>query len=84
MTDLDYYFYLRTLDGPGSAGRDAPPREVPMLRDAMITFRYQMRLLLREPVWIVTVVAVVAAAVAAGAGCITPRPVRRGASARSG
>src|SRR5215813_2573829 len=32
-----------------------PPREVPMLRDAMITFRYQMRLLLREPVWIVVV-----------------------------
>jgi ABC-2 type transport system permease protein len=53
MTDLDYYFYLRTLDEPGSAG--APPREVPMLRDAMITFRYQMRLLLREPVWIVIV-----------------------------
>jgi ABC-2 type transport system permease protein len=26
-----------------------------MLRDAMITFRYQMRLLLREPVWIVVV-----------------------------
>ena len=26
-----------------------------MLRDAMITFRYQMRLLLREPVWIVIV-----------------------------
>jgi ABC-2 type transport system permease protein len=51
MTDLDYYFYLRTLDEPGSA----PPREVPMLRDAMITFRYQMRLLLREPVWIVIV-----------------------------
>jgi ABC-2 type transport system permease protein len=74
MTDLDYYFYLRTLDEPGSAGqgsaaewqrgvvdepgsagRDAPPREVPMLRDAMITFRYQMRLLLREPIWIVIV-----------------------------
>jgi ABC-2 type transport system permease protein len=26
-----------------------------MLRDAMITFRYQMRLMLREPVWIVIV-----------------------------
>jgi ABC-2 type transport system permease protein len=26
-----------------------------MIRDAMITFRYQMRLLLREPVWIVVV-----------------------------
>ena len=26
-----------------------------MLRDAMITFRYQMRLLLREPVWIIIV-----------------------------
>ena len=54
MTDLDYYFYLRTLDEPGSARR-ALPREAPMLRDAMITFRYQMRLLLREPVWIVIV-----------------------------
>ena len=53
MTDLDYYFYLRTLDEPGSA--KAPLREAPMLRDAMITFRYQMRLLLREPVWIVIV-----------------------------
>jgi len=29
--------------------------ESPMLRDAMITFRYQMRLLLREPVWVVIV-----------------------------
>jgi ABC-2 type transport system permease protein len=47
MNDLDYYCYLRTLD--------AEPIEVPMLRDAMITFRYQMRLLLREPVWIVIV-----------------------------
>jgi ABC-2 type transport system permease protein len=45
MNELDYYCYLRTLD--------AEPIEVPMLRDAMITFRYQMRLLLREPVWIV-------------------------------
>ncbi|HEY0483334.1 MAG TPA: ABC transporter permease [Kofleriaceae bacterium] len=47
MTELDYYAYLRTLD-TGSP-------EAPMLRDAMITFRYQMRLLLREPVWIVIV-----------------------------
>jgi ABC-2 type transport system permease protein len=45
MTELDYYCYLRTLEGE--------PSEVSMLRDAMITFRYQMRLLLREPVWIV-------------------------------
>lgn len=29
--------------------------EVTMFRDAMITFRYQMRLLLREPVWIIIV-----------------------------
>src|ERR1700733_7136422 len=29
--------------------------ETPMLRDAMITFRYQMRLLFREPVWIIVV-----------------------------
>ncbi|HWU86532.1 MAG TPA: ABC transporter permease, partial [Kofleriaceae bacterium] len=42
-----YYAYLSAL------AREAP--EVTMLRDAMITFRYQMRLLLREPVWIVIV-----------------------------
>lgn len=47
MNDLDYYCYLRTLH--------AEPTEAQMLRDAMITFRYQMRLLLREPVWIVIV-----------------------------
>jgi ABC-2 type transport system permease protein len=49
MTDPDYAFhcYLCSLD--------AEPIEVPMLRDALITFRYQMRLLLREPVWIVIV-----------------------------
>ncbi|HEX2690148.1 MAG TPA: hypothetical protein VHN14_26215, partial [Kofleriaceae bacterium] len=47
MNEFDYYCYLRTLD--------AEPIEVPMLRDAMITFRYQMRLLLREPIWIVIV-----------------------------
>jgi ABC-2 type transport system permease protein len=33
----------------------ANSEETPMLRDAMITFRYQMRLLFREPVWIVVV-----------------------------
>jgi ABC-2 type transport system permease protein len=65
MTELDYYHYLRTLDGrgppTGSAAEwrrgsfDAEPSEIPMLRDAMITFRYQMRLLLREPIWIVIV-----------------------------
>lgn len=47
LDDFDYHCYLRTLD--------ARPIEVPMLRDAMITFRYQMRLLLREPVWIMIV-----------------------------
>jgi ABC-2 type transport system permease protein len=47
MNELDYYCYLRTLH--------AEPREATMFRDAMITFRYQMRLLLREPVWIVIV-----------------------------
>ena len=47
MNELDYYCYLRTLD--------AEPIEAPMLRDAMIIFRYQMRLLLREPVWIAVV-----------------------------
>jgi ABC-2 type transport system permease protein len=45
MNELDYYCYLRTLHDE--------PIEAPMLRDAMITFRYQMRLLLREPVWII-------------------------------
>lgn len=49
MTEYDYYCYLRTLDAKPSL------IEVPMLRDAAITFRYQMRLLLREPVWIVIV-----------------------------
>lgn len=52
MNDFDYYCYLRTLDADPI---DADPIEVPMLRDAMITFRYQMRLLLREPIWIVIV-----------------------------
>jgi ABC-2 type transport system permease protein len=47
MNELDYYCYLRTLD--------SEPAEVPMFRDAMIIFRYQMRLLLREPIWIVIV-----------------------------
>jgi len=47
MNELDYYCYLRTLE--------PEPIEIPMLRDAMITFRYQMRLLLREPIWIVIV-----------------------------
>src|SRR5678815_1332817 len=48
MTLLDSHLtYLRALQ---------PPRtEVSMLRDAMITFRYQMRLLLREPVWVIIV-----------------------------
>lgn len=43
----DHLLYLRTLayEGP----------EVTMFRDAMITFRYQMRLLLREPLWIIIV-----------------------------
>ena len=34
---------------------DSNDRHSTMLRTAMITFRYQMRLLLREPVWIVIV-----------------------------
>ena len=40
-----------------SLARDAapPPEDPVMLRDTLITFRYQMRLLLREPVWIVVV-----------------------------
>jgi ABC-2 type transport system permease protein len=38
------------------AGLAAPAPKAPaMLRDAMITFRYQMRLMLREPVWIIIV-----------------------------
>ena len=34
---------------------DAPRTEASMFRDTMITFRYQMRLLLREPIWIIIV-----------------------------
>jgi ABC-2 type transport system permease protein len=41
-----YQTYLATL---------ARTEDPPMLRDAMTTFRYQMRLLSREPVWIVVV-----------------------------
>lgn len=48
--DDGYHDYLRAL---AHAAPEAP--EVPMLRDAMIIFRYQMQLLLREPVWIVIV-----------------------------
>jgi ABC-2 type transport system permease protein len=40
-----HLYYLATLPTP----------EPSMLRDAMIIFRYQMQLLLREPVWIVVV-----------------------------
>ena len=47
MISDGHFAYLR--------GLAAPEPEVPMLRDAMIIFRYQMRLLLREPVWIVVV-----------------------------
>jgi len=43
-----YPLYLATLPVQ-------PPKVPAMLRDAMITFRYQMRLMLREPVWIVVV-----------------------------
>lgn len=48
-----------TADAAGAAGAHdgrAPASAAPgstMLRDALIIFRYQMRLLLREPVWIV-------------------------------
>lgn len=48
--ETDHILYLRAL---GLAARAQP--EVTMFRDAMITFRYQMKLLLREPVWIVIV-----------------------------
>ena len=51
MTTTDAYCdYLR-----GARRRPPPARRLPMLRDAMIIFRYQMRLLLREPVWIIVV-----------------------------
>ena len=43
-----YPLYLATLAA-------TPPKAPAMLRDAMITFRYQMRLMLREPVWIIIV-----------------------------
>jgi ABC-2 type transport system permease protein len=46
MTD-GYFLYLRFL----ATHQD----DATMLRTAMITFRYQMRLLLREPIWIVIV-----------------------------
>lgn len=58
MTDPDhaYHCYLCSLDAePIDPTSHLASLEVPMLRDAMITFRYQMRLLLREPVWIVIV-----------------------------
>jgi len=41
-----YFHYLRLI---------APTEEGSMFHDAMIIFRYQMRLLLREPVWIIIV-----------------------------
>lgn len=49
MSDGGYFFYLHFLG--------QPPHTEPstMLRTAMITFRYQMRLLLREPIWIIIV-----------------------------
>src|SRR6185503_10540961 len=37
------------------SGLTHSPEDSTMLRDAVITFRYQMRLLLREPVWVVIV-----------------------------
>lgn len=56
MTELDYYCYLRTLDDRAPAGGAAAElTEDSMLRDSLITFRYQMTLLLREPIWIVVV-----------------------------
>jgi len=45
---MSYAAYLATLT-------PTPTKAPPMLRDAMITFRYQMRLMLREPVWIIIV-----------------------------
>jgi ABC-2 type transport system permease protein len=51
MTTTDAYFeYLR-----GLAPRDSTPKAPSMFHDAMTIFRYQMRLLLREPVWIIVV-----------------------------
>src|SRR5262249_50941992 len=51
MTTSDAYFeYLR-----GIAPTNPTPRRPTMLHDAMTIFRYQMRLLLREPVWIIVV-----------------------------
>jgi ABC-2 type transport system permease protein len=41
-----YFNYLRSI---------APTEEGSMFHDAMIIFRYQMKLLLREPVWIIIV-----------------------------
>lgn len=50
MSDGGYFLYLYFL-GQRPHHQDASP----MLRTAMITFRYQMRLLLREPIWIIIV-----------------------------
>jgi ABC-2 type transport system permease protein len=43
-----HLLYLATL-------ATLPTPELTMLRDAMIIFRYQMQLLLREPIWIIVV-----------------------------
>ncbi len=48
LTPPGYLTYLGALAPPPDEGPS-------MLRDAMTTFRYQMHLLLREPVWIVVV-----------------------------
>jgi len=45
-----YFHYLR-----GLAPLDTPTSQRTMLHDAMTIFRYQMRLLLREPIWIIVV-----------------------------
>ena len=59
MTDLDHAYHCHLCSLGAEPTDPTTPHlaslEVPMLRDAMITFRYQMRLLLREPVWIVIV-----------------------------
>lgn len=52
MTSISdaYFEYLR-----GLAPNDSTPKAPSMFHDAMTIFRYQMRLLLREPVWIIVV-----------------------------
>ncbi len=47
-SELDYYCYLRTLD--------AEPVEAPALTDVLRALRLQLRVLVREPIWMIILV----------------------------